>query len=78
MAKEITYHRAAYLDNYFGGRKFGVRFEEGPHKGEIYHEDECKIALDDAERIEKRRNENNAINLSRSGAVEEKLETDNS
>lgn len=55
-----------------------MRFEEGPHKGEIYHEDECKIALDDAERIEKRRNENNAINLSRSGAVEEKLETDNS
>lgn len=49
---EISYYRAAWLDNCFGDHKYGVRFEEGPHTGKVYPESKCKIAKEEYQQRE--------------------------
>lgn len=44
---ELEYYRAAWIDGCYGGHKYGVRFEEGPHAGRVYPEFKCKIAKEE-------------------------------
>ena len=44
---EIRYYRATWIADYFKFHQHGVRFEEGPHRGEIYHKKDCAIAMSD-------------------------------
>ena len=41
---ELTYYRAAWIDNCFDDHNYGVRFEEGPHAGRVYPATKCRIA----------------------------------
>ncbi len=45
---EIRYYPATWIADYFKFHQYGVRFEDGPHKGEIHHKKDCAIAKDDA------------------------------
>lgn len=42
----IEYRKAAWIDGYFDGREYGVRFEDDPEK-KVYHARDCAIAQDD-------------------------------
>lgn len=42
----VEYRHATWLDGYFGGRKYGVRFEDDPEK-RVYPAEQCAIAKDD-------------------------------
>lgn len=52
---EVTFHLANWIDNYFDQRKYGVRFMEGEHSGEIHHEDECAIITSEKHKLEQER-----------------------
>lgn len=43
---EVTYYKANWLDSYYGDRKYGVKFVDGPHQGEVFREEDCAIAQD--------------------------------
>lgn len=45
---EIDYHQAIWLDNYYEHGAYGVRFTDGPHKGEIFPARNCAIAKDES------------------------------
>lgn len=47
---EVSYYRAAWIDNCFGDGIYGVRFEEGPHAGKVYPAKKCKIAKKENQR----------------------------
>lgn len=44
---ETEYHKATWLDSFYGPRRYGIKFLEGKHRGEVFQEQECTIAKDD-------------------------------
>ncbi len=54
---EVDFNKATWMDGYFGGRKYGVRFLEGKHEGEVFHEDQVAIEPQACEKVERNRNE---------------------
>lgn len=42
----IKYRKAVWIDGYFGGRKYGIKFEDDP-EGRVYPEEQCAIAAND-------------------------------
>lgn len=41
---EITYCQAEWIYDYYGDKKYAVKFSEGPHAGKVYPAKRCKIA----------------------------------
>lgn len=44
---EVAYHRANWIDDYYGHGTYGVKFIDGPHQGEVFRADNCAIAQDE-------------------------------
>lgn len=44
---EVSYYTANWIDSYYPDGRYGVKFLEGPHQGEIHPARNCAMAKDD-------------------------------